>query len=440
MKVLLMILDGLGDRSVKELGFKTPLQSAFTPSLDKLAFQGMNGLMYPLSPGLAPSSDLAHFLLLGYSLNEFPGRGLLEATGEGFKVEEEVVLRTSFISVKECGGKLWIVDRAIEVSEEEVKALARIVKEEIFDGIEIKFVYTGKRQGLLFLKGEVSQEITDSDPFGNNLPIVLVQPFLEAAERKKAEKTAVALNHFLVKNYHILKEHPVNLKRLSQNTLPLNFLVTKWAGRKRKLTSFKEKFSFKGVSISSSPFLRGLAKEIGLDFFELNNHSDAGEDMKRRLEKAKEFLQGDYDFVHLHTKAPDEAAHTKNPLLKKEVIEKIDKAISQILQDEFFKEDLLLVITADHSTPSEGTLIHSGEAVPLLFWGKNIRRDQVRKFDEISCIQGCLGQISGNDLMPLILNFTNKIKYHGSRNFKKDILIRPLPERVIPLTIDDKEA
>ena len=37
MKGLILIMDGMGDRPIKELGNKTPLEAANTPNMDKMA-------------------------------------------------------------------------------------------------------------------------------------------------------------------------------------------------------------------------------------------------------------------------------------------------------------------------------------------------------------------------------------------------------------------
>ena len=75
--------------------------------------------------------------------------------------------------------------------------------------------------------------------------------------------------------------------------------------------------------------------------------------------------------------------------------------------------DVLLVVAADHSTPSSGPLIHSGEPVPLLFHGKGVRRDDEVRFNEISAARGALGTIRGNELMLSILNALNRVKLTG---------------------------
>ena len=46
MKIILILLDGLGDRSYEILNHRTPLQAAATPNLDRLAHRGSNGLYH----------------------------------------------------------------------------------------------------------------------------------------------------------------------------------------------------------------------------------------------------------------------------------------------------------------------------------------------------------------------------------------------------------
>ena len=38
-------MDGMGDRPLKELDYQTPLQAANTPNMDKMAEEGINGIM-----------------------------------------------------------------------------------------------------------------------------------------------------------------------------------------------------------------------------------------------------------------------------------------------------------------------------------------------------------------------------------------------------------
>lgn len=65
-KLLLVIIDGVGDVSVPAFGDRTPLQVARVPHLDALAAAGFNGAMDSVEAGLACGSDTSHMNLLGY--------------------------------------------------------------------------------------------------------------------------------------------------------------------------------------------------------------------------------------------------------------------------------------------------------------------------------------------------------------------------------------
>nr|WP_211436072.1 hypothetical protein [Candidatus Kuenenia stuttgartiensis] len=102
-KVILVICDGLGDRPIKDLGNLTPLEAAKTPNMDKLASESECGMMYSLGRGCVPGSDTSHLNILGYDYREYySGRGTIEVTGVGMKLQEgDVALRGNFGTVDE---------------------------------------------------------------------------------------------------------------------------------------------------------------------------------------------------------------------------------------------------------------------------------------------------------------------------------------------------
>jgi hypothetical protein len=61
LPIVLVILDGLGDRPIPELGDRTPAEAAHTPHLDALARAGASGWHLPFGWGLAPASERAHW-------------------------------------------------------------------------------------------------------------------------------------------------------------------------------------------------------------------------------------------------------------------------------------------------------------------------------------------------------------------------------------------
>src|SRR5919198_5370046 len=89
--IAVLMLDGLADRAHDVLGGRTGNEAARTPNLDRFAAGGSCGLLYAVGPGRAPSSEVAHWSLLGYRPDEFPGRAVFEALGNGQHVSAEDV-------------------------------------------------------------------------------------------------------------------------------------------------------------------------------------------------------------------------------------------------------------------------------------------------------------------------------------------------------------
>src|SRR3989338_8577788 len=109
-KILLVVIDGLGDRPLRELEEQTPLEAAEKPNLNRLARKGITGLMNTIGVGVMPGSDTAHFAILGFDPEKvYFGRGPLEALGINFPLKNsEIALRINFATVD---GKGFIVDR-----------------------------------------------------------------------------------------------------------------------------------------------------------------------------------------------------------------------------------------------------------------------------------------------------------------------------------------
>ncbi len=412
-KCILILLDGLGDRSYQELGFKTPLQAAKTPVLDKVAVESANGLYHAACMGQALPSENAHFIMFGYDIKEFPGRGALEALGAGIEFQhKDVAVLSHFVSITESEKKLVLEQGKPVVSDREIAEFVDTVREFETGGVSIRFNPTGGIRGIITLHGSVSPFITDSDPFVNNRPLINIQPWAGYSDDPATANTALALKKYLIHVYHKLRMHPLNQARIKNGKLPINSLVTQRAGQLKNITPFADRYGLLGLSMASGMMYWGLGRYLGLDVKKVTDTGNPGNDLAQRIHMAYECLN-EYDFIHVHTKTPDEAAHEKNPLAKKSVIESLDKGIGKVIQPLLEDPELLVIVTADHSTPSSGPLIHSGESVPIMFHGSGVRRDRVRQFDEISAGSGALGTLRGKELIYMVLNHLNRSKLHG---------------------------
>ncbi|MBI4684209.1 MAG: 2,3-bisphosphoglycerate-independent phosphoglycerate mutase [Nitrospirae bacterium] len=412
MRCILIILDGLGDRGHDCFDGATPLQAAYTPNLDYLSSLGMNGLFHATMQGIPMSSETAHFIIFGYDAGDFPGRGPIEAIGKGIDIGyDDVAVLCHMCYVEQRQNNLILKWGRPVISGDESRMLMHEIQSFETNGVSINLIPSSKIDGFLVLNGNASEKITDSDPIYEGKPLMEIVPISQKKTSPASKKTAHALNKYLIWCHKILSDHQINKNRITRGLPPVNAIVTQRAGKRKKLPAFREMWGMRGLSISSGAIYWGLCSELGIDTIKVKDTGNVEEDLKYRLRLAKD--AGDYDFIHVHTKMPDEAGHTKNPSYKKEVIEAIDRAMSVAVNEIIPDRETLLVVTADHSTASSGAMIHTGETVPLMMIGKHVRKDKVGKFNEVTCPRGALGIIRGRELRYLILNFLDRAKLQG---------------------------
>jgi 2,3-bisphosphoglycerate-independent phosphoglycerate mutase len=410
-RILVVMIDGLGDRTWPELDNRTPLEAAHTPNLDALARASATGILHSLGPGRAPGTELAHFVLLGYPVQEYPGRVVFEAAGCGFELSPaDVAFRALFSKVRrEADGSLTLVEHFAAVEEQLCRELTEQLGSLEHQGLTVSLNYTGARQGVLTVSGGASEDVTDCDPFFTGRPLAAVRPLDNAADPIAARLTAAAVTAFLGNAYRVFRESDPSGGDESL------FPVIKWVGRKRALPTFGQRTGMRGVIVGSGTLLTGIARELGMGFRPLATHDDAGADIEQRLVEADRAFAEGADFVLAHTKCADEAGHSKDPALKREIIAQLDQGMTSLLTRSGLPPDTIVCITADHGTPSGTGLIHSGDPVPVILRGPGIAADAVERFDERSCAGGSLGHLRGEDLMPVLLNARGTTRYLGAR-------------------------
>jgi 2,3-bisphosphoglycerate-independent phosphoglycerate mutase len=419
-KCVLILLDGIGDRAVDTFGNKTPLQAAHTPTLDRVATLGSNGLYHAARLGQALPSENAHFAIFGFDAGDFPGRGALEALGAGVDITlKDVSILAHVACLKEDNGILLLEQDKPAAGSDEIQALIAAVSRYERQSIQIRFHQTKGLFGVVVLSGDVSPYITDTNPMREGRPLMEVKAWEKYAGDAKSLRSASALKAYLVWAYDQLCEHPVNKARSSSGLSPINGLVTQRAGQLKTLSPFRQRYGMKGLSIASGFVYAGMSSYLGLDFMRVDDSNDPETDMAQRLALARHAV-ADYDFIHVHTKTPDEAAHTKDARKKKAVIEALDRGIAREIEPLLNDPGVVVVLTADHSTPSTGVLIHSGEAVPLTICGDGVRRDMVKHFDEVHAAAGSLGSVREKELMYLILNYLDRAKLVGIMDTQRD--------------------
>ncbi len=416
MKIILILLDGLGDRSYEKLNFRTPLEAAQTPNLDRLASLGGNGLFHASRPGQCLPSETAHYLLFGYDISHFPGRGLLEAVGEGVEFDDSDVLCLAHLSGIRWQNQVPILTLGrddISGGGKDIGRLFAAISPYETEGVRFRLHQTRRNDAILVLSGQVSPFVSDSDPIVKGKVMGQIVPLSNNPEPEKAARTAKALNEYLTYCHKKLIDLQKNTSGREREKSPANFLATQRCGRRIVQASFSQRWGLKGLLIASVSVYAGLAHELGLEFVGIKDSDDPGRDLRERIRLALD--DPSHDFIHVHTKVPDEAAHTGDPELKQTVIAELDQGLDELVNAAECRNDILVVVTADHSTPSISPLIHSGEPVPVAVVGPTVRRDAVQSFSEVSAAGGGLGLLRGRELMLMMLNCADRAMLLGHR-------------------------
>ncbi|MDR2545684.1 MAG: 2,3-bisphosphoglycerate-independent phosphoglycerate mutase [Methanobrevibacter sp.] len=412
MRSMIIIIDGLGDRPVKELGNKTPLQKANTPNLDKMAENGINGIMDSIAPGIRPGSDTAHIAILGYDpYTVYTGRGPFEASGVGLDIKAgDVAFRCNFSTVDD---NYIVTDRrAGRIKEDTTPLINELNKMKIegYEDIEIIFKESTGHRAALILRGEnLSDEITDADP-----KVVEKAPKTvhSTTNSPNAEKTADLLNKIIKESYTILRNHPINLNRIKNNEAPANIIIPRGVGLVPEIEELNKKYEIKSACIAETGLIIGIARFAGMDIIGVEGSTGSVDtNLDNFIDTIIDNVKNtDYDFFLINIKGADESGHDGNAKEKVEFIEKIDEVVfSKISQ----LQDMITVVTADHSTPIT-VKDHSADPVPILVYGKGVRVDDVKRFNEIDAVKGGLLRIKGSDLMNILMDLIDNTHKFGA--------------------------
>jgi 2,3-bisphosphoglycerate-independent phosphoglycerate mutase len=413
LKAILVIGDGMADRPIKELSWKTPLEAAQKTSLNKIAETGICGIMDPISPGTPPGSDVATLALLGYdALKVYSGRGALEALGSGIDVlPGDICFRCNFATVND---DFVVLDRrAGRISNEDASKLAEsLQKVKLKKPAKVDFFFrsTLQHRAVLILRGaKLSIAVSDADPGKTGEKVQQVKPLNNSPE---ARLTSKIVNELIREFRKRLKNHSLNKERAKRGLPPANIVLCRGAGTIPQIEPLTKIYGIKAACVSAAPLVGGVCKVAGMDLIKVEGAT--GLPQTNYLGKAKAAVQAltKYDFVLLHVKAPDVASHDGNVKLKIKVIEEIDEMVGYLLTN-VDASLTYLAVTADHTT-SLLTGEHEGDPVPIAITGPYVRCDDVKKFGERSCAKGGLNRIRGMDLMPILMNFLGKTKKFGA--------------------------
>jgi len=388
---LLLIIDGLPDRPVRELGNRTPLQAATTPVLDRLAREGKCGLADPVAPGVVPDTAAGSLALFGQSPLALK-RGPVEALGAGVVLSAgDVALRGNFATIDE-GGR--VIDRRAgrirDAAEELAQAIDRLpLPKHIASDVEVRVRVGTEHRLAIVLRGDgLSADIEGSDPGGAALPSEPLAPRPREPHNERAIHTAQVLAMFESAAREVLTAHPINEQRRQEGRPAANAILTRGAGRIHQLIPLEEAgLPLRIACIGGDRTVLGIASWLGAHIIsEVGMTANLDTDLGLKFAAAGKALLRN-DLVIVHVKGADIAAHDRRPELKAEFLERVDATLGELIES--YQGDLRIAVASDHATLSESGQ-HSADPLPVVIWGSGVTADEVERFDEYSAAGGAL--------------------------------------------------
>lgn len=396
MKHIIILGDGMADEPIPELGDKTPMEVANTPTMDWLASHGRVGRLKTVPVGYHPGSEVANMSVLGYDLDKtFEGRGSLEAASIGVPLlEGEMAMRCNLICIE---NGIIKNHSAGHISNEEAAELIDFLNEQLADD-DIRFYQGVSYRHLLKVKhGDKRIHCTPPhDVPGTPFRDVLIRP--EAAD---AQATADLLNGLILRSQELLENHPVNIKRKAEGKDAANSIWPWSPGYRPRMQTLMERFGVeRGVVISAVDLIRGIGVYAGLKLILVEGATGLWNTNYEGKVAAAIAALKDNDFVFLHIEASDEAGHEGDYKLKIKTIENLDSRVCKPILEavQQMDEPVAIAVLPDHPTPCR-IRTHTGDPVPFLIYRPDEQADSVERFSEHSAQQGSYGLLEGEQFI-----------------------------------------
>ncbi len=302
MKTIILQGDGIADLPTSELGDRTPLQVASTPSLDFLASHGEFGSLKLPGAGRPLTGDVTHLALLGYDPQKYySGPGPL--AGAGLEVvlgPQDVAFICNIVTLGTEpghveGNKLdaHVVledDTAGGISTEEARELIDIANEQLGSESIQFYAGTGCRHLMVWVGGVA--RMTCHDPhFAVGQTVTKYLPQGDRAD---------VLKELMEASRVILRNHPVNQERVEAGLKPGNCLWVWGPGKPIELPSFKERFGVTGVTLSNSDLHLGISRCAGMKGLNVETDGDTSRSLFEACAETAVKLIAQVPLIYLH--------------------------------------------------------------------------------------------------------------------------------------------
>jgi len=397
VKYVIIVPDGMGDYPQKELGGRTPLETARTPNFDAIAKRGRIGIVQTIPEGLPPGSDVANLSLLGYDPKKYyTGRAPLEAASIGIELDEsDWAFRCNLVTV--FNEKLTDYS-AGAISSKEAKVLIKLLGDAL--GTETISFHPGlSYRHLTVFHGLDFSGLETVPPHD-----IMGREFSPHFPRGPGSDILVEL---MGKSNALLEEHEINVVRRDLGENPANMIWLWGQGQapKQPLPKFEKVYKVRGAAVCAVDLIKTLARFLGWHVYDVPG-ADGGinTNFEGKGRVAVDALD-DYDLVFVHVEAPDEASHQGSLQNKIAALENIDRFIAGPVLSALERRDdpYRIMILPDHYTPiSKRT--HSREPVPFAICGDGFEFQSGAAFTEKNAHENAFVINEGHLLMGYFLS------------------------------------
>ena len=398
MKYIVVLGDGMADLPLEELGGRTPLEYADTPTMDALAAVSEIGMVHTIPDGMKPGSDTANLSVLGYDPRKYySGRSPLEALSIGVDMKDtDVALRCNIVTLseeEEYYEERRIIDHsADEISTEEAAELLLAVRQALETETYKFYVGTSYRHLLIWDHGQVQELVQPHDVLGQT-----IGQYLPEDEQ---------LREMMKKSYDVLVNHPINLERKKKGLRPANSCWFWGAGTRPALSSFEEKNHLRGAMVSAVDLLKGIAVGASMKVIQVEGaNGGLHTNYEGKAKAAVDVLTREgYDFVYVHVEAPDEMGHQGSVERKVKAIAYLDaRIIAPIIAGlTDAGEEFRMLILPDHPTPVS-IRTHTGDDVPYLIYDSRRQENHSWKYNEREASRSGHYMAKGHELIDYLI-------------------------------------
>ena len=180
--------------------------------------------------------------------------------------------------------------------------------------------------------------------------------------------------------------------------------VWPWSGGKAgSIHSIAAKYGIKGAIVAAVDVIGGLGRTMGLEIIRVPGATGyIDTNYEGKADAAVKAVKNGFDFVYVHLETTDEVSHARDLKIKLMALEDFDRRlIGHVIAS--LGDNVAYCVLPDHPVPLRLGR-HTRTPVPVAVYQPGVPPDDVAVYDEVACLGGGLGHLSGSDLMDLLLS------------------------------------